>query len=219
MLIVTDKRCKIQPGMKFGRIRVLGVPFRIRLQNASRVHFVGECECGEIKVFRASHVTGGASYSCGCYLDERRPFANRKHGERNTPLFRLWSGMKNRCGNPNEPSFRYYGGRGIEVCEEWRSSFETFRDWCQSNGYRHGLQIDRINNNGPYAPWNCRFADRVTQANNRSNNRMLTAFGETKNLTQWSRDSRCAVARCTLKARIEYGWTVEKAILEPSRGY
>lgn len=83
-------------------------------------------------------------------------------------LYQVWSGMKDRCNNTNNPSYKWYGNRGISVCNEWLNNFEVFKQWALSNGYMPGqkLQIDRIDNNGNYEPNNCRFVDCRTNIRN-----------------------------------------------------
>lgn len=79
----------------------------------------------------------------------------------------VWSAMKQRCENPKHRQYVDYGGRGITVCLEWSKSFEAFMSWSLDNGFQPGLSIDRINNDGPYSPDNCRWADTYTQRHNR----------------------------------------------------
>lgn len=91
-------------------------------------------------------------------------------GIANHPAYKRWANMVSRCHNPKTPCFHHYGGRGIFVCEEWRRSSAAFIEWAMRNGFSPGLQIDRIDNDGPYSPENCRF---VTQAENLENRRAL----------------------------------------------
>jgi len=94
--------------------------------------------------------------------------------------------MKKRCNNESDSRYDRYGGRGIRICDEWYD-FETFKDWALSHGYESGLSIDRVDNNGNYCPENCRWADRIVQANNKSNNRLITYNGITHTVAEWSR--------------------------------
>ena len=126
-----------------------------------------------------------------------------------------WSRMLSRCEDDDNPQYHNYGSKGIYVCEEWHD-FNTFYEWCVDNGAEKGLQIDRIDNSGPYSPGNCRVVTRRENARNKSNNTNLTAFGDTKCLTDWVDDPRCSVTLSTVAHRIHIGWDVEFAISTPS---
>lgn len=128
-----------------------------------------------------------------------------------------WVKMLSRCEDEDNPDYHNYGGRGIYVCEEWHY-FSTFYSWCIDNGIKNNLQIDRVDNNGPYRPSNCRFVTRSGNARNKRSNRMLTAFGETKSMVEWSEDDRCTVNYQALLNRIFRKWPDEKAISTPPNG-
>ena len=109
--------------------------------------------------------------SCGCLVPERMSAVGQKrktHGESQTRLYRIWSGMKSRCLNPRNRKYNIYGGKGVKVCPEWVYSFENFRDWAVVNGYADNLTIDRIDSNGDYEPSNCRWTTYNEQNSNRS---------------------------------------------------
>ena len=131
--------------------------------------WVFKCDCGNIVEKRKCHVVSGQIRSCGCLLNKARKIAGRKnktHGMKNTRIYRIWNGMKDRCNNPKSCNARYYYDRGVTVCEEW-GRFEPFYKWAMENGYRDDLSIDRINPYGNYEPSNCRWATAKEQANNK----------------------------------------------------
>ena len=90
-----------------------------------------------------------------------------KHNLSNTKLFKVWCGMKDRTLNKNDKAYKNYGGRGIKICNEWLTDFMNFYNWSIDNGYKEGLTIDRINNNGNYEPSNCRWITMKEQSKNR----------------------------------------------------
>ena len=121
--------------------------------------------------------------------------------------------MKGRCCNPNDAAYHHYGERGITVCDEWRHSFETFRDWALASGYRDDLSIDRIDNDKGYTPDNCRWATAKEQSNNTRRTRILTMRGISHSAEEWSRIT--GIARQTILYRIDkLGWSTERALSE-----
>ena len=122
-----------------------------------------------------------------------------------------WVKMLSRCEDPENLSYVDYGGRGIKVCKDWHD-FNKFYSWCIDNGIQSDLFLDRIDNDGDYSPSNCRFVTRKQNNNNKSNNTYLTAFGETKTLSEWTDDKRCKVEYSTLQRRLRLGWHSEDAI-------
>lgn len=116
-----------------------------------------------------------------------RKHGNYTHGYSSThpKLFGTWETMRSRCNNPARDKYKDYGGRGIKVCDEWNNSAEAFCKWALNNGYKEGLQIDRIDNNGNYEPSNCRFVTPKQNSRNRRNTVTLTINGETKCIAEW----------------------------------
>ena len=136
-------------------------------------------------------------------------------GGATTSLQRVWTGMRYRCRNPNSGDYPNYGGRGITICPEW-DIYLNFWQWALPNGYKVGLYLDRIDNDAGYSPENCRFVTSKVSMNNRRSLRNITAFGETKNVTQWSEDARCLVSRATVYQRLDIGWQPEQALTLPN---
>ncbi len=139
------------------------------------------------------------------------------HGEGRTPLWAVWNQMLCRCMSPGHQAWRWYGARGISVCEEWRT-FTTFRDWAQANGYRAGLTLDRVSSDGNYEPSNCQW---ITQAENSRKSRntrwLVEAFGETRTIGQWLSDPRVpGLKESAIRMRLARGWNPERALTTPS---
>ena len=125
--------------------------------------------------------------------------------------------MKQRCYNSNSSVYKHYGGRGIEVCDEWVNSFENFYKWSMNNGFDPELTIDRINVNGNYEPSNCRWASWEVQARNRTNNLIIEYKGKEYMVYQLSEMS--GINESTIYYRLKNGWTVEDILLNPVNFY
>jgi hypothetical protein len=141
-----------------------------------------------------------------------------KHGHavrgKMTPEYVAYREMKKRCYNPNWVRYDRYGGRGIKVCERWLNDFDTFfADMGQKPSPRHTL--DRIDNDGDYTPENCRWATKAEQALNRRSTRIIEYDGRALSVTEWAAEVRMDAD--TLSARINAGWTPERALTTPLR--
>ena len=160
------------------------------------------CVCGSTTITEGAKLRKGIAKSCGCKRGVLKISTMNTHGKTNTRLYRIWHSMKSRCDYDFKGSERYRG-RGIKVCSDWNDSFYKFYDWAISNGYSDFLTIDRIDSNGNYEPSNCRWADKLTQDNNRRSNKTLEINGESRTIAEWSRISR--VKYETIRSRISRG--------------
>lgn len=193
-------------GLKFGRLTVIQ---RSGTKNG-HVAWLCKCDCGKTIVTIGNLLKSGKSKSCGCKKIETCGDTHRVHGKSNTRLYIAWQHMKQRCCNTQNDRYKYYGGRGISICDDWMQ-FEPFEQWALSNGYEDELTIDRIDVNGDYCPENCRWVTWETQQNNKRNNNIIEAFGEKRTLAEWSKIS--GVNRTTIQKRINVcGQTPEKAM-------
>lgn len=214
-------------GQRFGRLVVLEEtdPYYPSTYSASgkRVRrWLCECDCGtRVKVIQAS-LKSGNTKSCGCGCKENRekilnkPNVKRCKYPDEKRLKRILVTMKQRCYNPKYKYYKNYGGRGIDICEDWMShnGSDNFCEWALSHGYKEDLTIDRIDNNKGYSPDNCRWIDRFEQMSNTRKNRLLTYNGKTQCLAKWAREYNLKYA--TLIQRLELGWELERALNEPT---
>jgi hypothetical protein len=151
---------------RFGRLRVT----EWHRSRRGGMQWSCQCDCGAQKWVRASHLKQGAVQSCGCLGKETTlKGRNLKHGcarnGKETSEYGIWSSMQDRCRNSNNPFYKYYGGRGISVCERWRDSFENFLIDMGPKPPR--FSIERINNAENYCPQNCKWASALEQNKNR----------------------------------------------------
>ena len=156
-------------GEVYGQLEIVGdVP---RIPGKQR-RVVVRCSCGTTKEMFLTVLRSGDAVSCGCYQKQQAT----SHGQsKGNPLYRVWSNMKSRCNDPNAKYFPEYGGRGIKVCPEWETSFETFQSWATTHGYTPDLTLDREQNDQGYGPDNCRWVGRTSQQRNRRSQKGSTS--------------------------------------------
>lgn len=177
-------------GQKFNHFTVIRRgPDRIRKNGKHDVMWECECDCPKHThvLVTARDLREGRIKSCGCARYDHL----YKHGESGTRLYGLWGAVKTRSTNPNIKSAKFYTGKGITVCDEWKNDYIAFRDWALDEGYDKNapygqFTIERINNNDGYSPENCKLVDLKAQANHKTNNRYLTYMGITKTASEWA---------------------------------
>lgn len=160
-------KCIDLTGKRFGRLVVLERAEDHKYPGGQKAtQFLCQCDCGNTIIVMARSLRDGKTQSCGCFRREMAAKRRTKHGGCGTALYAVHRAMKQRCSNPNDKSYHWYGERGITVCPEWET-FAPFRDWALKNGYKPGLTIERIDVNKGYCPENCTWITIEEQQKNR----------------------------------------------------
>jgi len=204
-------------GRKFGRLTA------VKCIGSERNMRVWEClcDCGKIVHRKACYLlsqqkTGTKISSCGCYKAERgRRFGDtsRTHGMSKNRLYHVHAQMIKRCTKPDHKDFSQWGGRGISVCAEW-FDLKSFWEWACQSGYKDGLTIERIDNNGNYEPSNCTWIPNCQQGKNTRKNYFITYQGKTQDLTDWAKET--GIKYTTIVGRKNLGWTPEQIFSVPA---
>lgn len=196
-------------GEKYGAWTVIGEG-----KTPSRV--LAQCDCGTVRELRKYDLTHRKTLMCrSCSISLTKTTHGATPGGKASPEYNTWVHMIQRCHNPKNKDYKNYGGRGIEVCELWRDSFEAF---LLMVGKRPTAQhtIERIDTNKGYEPGNVKWATRFEQNQNTRSNVLLTIHGETKTVSEWSRHPDCTVTMFTIYKRLDRNWDAEEAVFAPS---
>ena len=196
------KKNQLEIGRRYGRLVVAeeigGKPKK----------YLCICDCGVLKEVVCYQLSRGKTRSCGCLRDEEFSERTTTHGQTGTPTYKSWNEAKQRCHNPNNDKYKWYGARGIEMCAEWRADFCSF---VADMGERpEGMTLDRKDVNGNYEPSNCKWATPLEQGANKRNNRILVIGGESMHLSEAARRYNLKVG--TIWRRLGLGWTDEQAV-------
>lgn len=167
------------------------------------------CECGTERSVLGQDLRKGKSKSCGCHEKKMHIKRITRHGQTGTRLYQCWQNMRRRCRSKNNVQYPDYGGRGIQIDEQW-DDFATFAAWAHANGYRDDLSIEREDVNGNYTPSNCVWATAAVQSANRR-------FVKRAPDGQLWRHKALAngISNAAYASRVHAGWPMEQAVTHP----
>lgn len=195
-----QRKVMVTPGQKFHRWTVVLANIRV----GREIHHRCRCDCGNEKTVLSRNVEKGKSKSCGC-LSREKSRENATHGLSKTPIYQTWSRMCRRCDNPKIERFKNYGGRGIRVCDRWKSFENFYADMGDIPGPEYSL--GRIDNDKDYGPDNCRWETVEQQQNNTSRTIWIEHCGQRMSLSQWA--TKLGVSYSLLMNRYKAGWSDE----------
>lgn len=193
-------KLKAIPGAIFGDLVVIEDAERTKHGHRA---VLCRCSCGREKIIATNSLVRGLTKSCGCKQRTVTGNKNRKHGKYGTKVYHTWQTMIQRCSNQNSDSFTYYGAKGITVCDEWKRFEQFFSDMGDPPSEQYS--IDRIDPRGNYCKENCRWSTSKEQANNKTNNRLITIHDETHTLAEWAEKFNIPYDRALKRLNMGYG--------------
>lgn len=165
------------------------------------------CECGIERVVLSNSLSSGRSTSCGCAAVRHHSTHGHQRGGKQSPSYVTWRAMLRRCSDPKHVSYKDYGGRGIKVCDRWK----TFEAFLSDMGERpEGKNLDRIDCDSDYSVENCRWVTNKENNNNRRNHRYLEFKGRRQTVSQWA--DELGISDGTIRGRLFHGATDEEAL-------
>lgn len=216
-------------GLKFGKLTII--------KYIDKHHVECICDCGNKKIVNIGNLKSGGTKSCGCLVKEQsskngkisaykvsiknRKYSDLPYDKTQKRLYSIYHQILGRCYNEKNPKYKRYGERGIKMCDEWKRDFRNFYYWAINNGFDINLSyidcsIDRINNDGNYEPSNCRWVNQKVQQNNRENVKLIVYNNQTHTISEWIKILNIKIKPNTLRARINRGWSIEKAFNKSS---
>jgi hypothetical protein len=197
-------------GKKFGRLYVVHL---VEKDKSGKYKWLCQCDCGKTKITDTGQLNSGYTQSCGCIKKEILQERNYKHGEAHTDFYNVWSSMKQRCNLKRAKAYKDYGGRGINVCEEWNDFINFYNDMYPT--YKKGLTIERIDVNGNYCKENCTWIKFEDQASNTTRSRFVYYNNKKYTASQLAREY--GLKPQTFIKRLDNNWDIQKALTTPIR--
>lgn len=194
-------------GQKFGLLEAIKIVGKAKDRHNK---WLCKCKCGNYTIVNSNSLKCNNVLSCGCYKRKRTSEVRSKHHLTNSKLHKIWTGIKQRCFNRNNKSYKFYGERNIKMCKEWNDDFCKFMEWAINNGYKDGLSIERINVNGNYEPSNCKWIPRNEQYLNTRKVQIIEYNGEKNTINYFS--NKYDIAHSTFRRYLKQGMKIEEII-------
>ncbi len=212
--IPADHRFIDITGKKFGRLTVIYYTGKQGNGNRTRPGWLCRCDCNKYIIALSENLRKGVSRSCGCYRTDITIKRSTTHGKKHSDEYIVWDNMRQRCNNPNNKAYKYYGGRGIKIAKEWNDFAVFYEDMGPRPTPKH--TIERVDVNGDYCRDNCIWELFQNQARNKRNIKKIKYNNEEHCLAEWAK--RFNIDIRTLYSRIYIlGWSIDRAFTTPIR--